>query len=191
MSLIYFFPGCRCNGKTIRRNEKILDGECNSVRRFEDKYGEWKYWCYVDPGEDCEDVQDGWSFDACSGGKTNTREKQNTISTTLGCPNSHVVQTNGSDGKILTDNCSDEDGDDWLAPEGAINEDATVIISLGCPKKIHGLQMKNLKMEQGGTKQFTIMLSNSPEGPWESILVDELQEQETPGCGSMLTFNLE
>ena len=63
--------GCRCNGKTIQRNEKILDGECNSVRRFEKKAGWWKYWCYVDPEEDCEDAQDGWSFKACSGGNVN------------------------------------------------------------------------------------------------------------------------
>ena len=65
-----YIEGCRCNGKTVRRNEKILDGECNSVRRIESKVGAWKYWCYVDPGEDCEDTQDGWSFRACSGGNT-------------------------------------------------------------------------------------------------------------------------
>ena len=45
-----------------------MDGECNSVRRFEKKIGVWKYWCYVNPDEDCEDIQDGWSFRACSGG---------------------------------------------------------------------------------------------------------------------------
>ena len=57
--------GCKCNGNTIRRNEKILDGECNSVRRLETKDGEWRYWCYVDPDQDCPDMQDGWSFKAC------------------------------------------------------------------------------------------------------------------------------
>ena len=34
--------GCMCNGKTVRRNDKILDGECNSVRRDERRVGWWR-----------------------------------------------------------------------------------------------------------------------------------------------------
>ena len=45
-----------------------MDGECNSLRRFEPKEGQWKFWCYVDPDEDCGDTEDGWSFKACSNG---------------------------------------------------------------------------------------------------------------------------
>ena len=58
---------CRCNGLTIRRNENLIDGECKSLRRVETQDGFWKYWCYVDPDSECEDVQDGWSFKACKG----------------------------------------------------------------------------------------------------------------------------
>ena len=61
--------GCRCNGKTVQVNANLLDGECNSIRRFEAKDGLWKHWCYVNPEEDCEDIQDGWSFKACTEGK--------------------------------------------------------------------------------------------------------------------------
>ena len=46
----------------------MLDGECKSVRRFEAKDGLWKHWCYANPEEDCGDIQDGWSFKACTEG---------------------------------------------------------------------------------------------------------------------------
>ena len=45
--------------------------------------------------------------------------------------------------------------------------------------------------EHGGTKQFTVFLSDSPDGPWVSILTTELTEQERYGCDPMQTFNLE
>ena len=28
------------------------------------------YFCYVNPDEDCDDVEDGWSFKSCQRGKT-------------------------------------------------------------------------------------------------------------------------
>ena len=70
------FSDCQCNGKSIVRNEKLLDGECNSIRRFEDKDGQWRSFCYVDPGEECEDAKEGWSFDACKEGMISIQNKQ-------------------------------------------------------------------------------------------------------------------
>ena len=46
-----------------------MDGECNSFRRFEEKEGRWKPFCYVDPEEECKDTKEGWSFDACNQGR--------------------------------------------------------------------------------------------------------------------------
>jgi hypothetical protein len=176
----------------VRRNEKILDGECNSVRRFESKVGAWKYWCYVDPEEDCEDTKDGSSFRACSGGNAIPGFHQQKTSTNSGCPNSHVVhnQTSETDMDILTDVCRDEDSNEWLAPEEAVDDEAEIIIDMGCLKKLKGLQMKNIQRDHGGTKQFTIFLSEFHDGPWESVLTEELPEQVTDGCGLMQTFNL-
>ena len=112
---------------------------------------------------------------------------------TLGCPNGRSIhnQTSEDAQQVLTDTCSDEEGDDWLTPEGAINEEAEVIIDMGCPTKVHGLHMKNVKMERGGTNQFTIFQSTSSEGPWVSILKDVLPALESPGCGLLHTFNTE
>ena len=91
---------------------------------------------------------------------------------------------------ILTDECSNEDSNEWLAPEESVDDEAEIIIDMGCLKKLKGLQMKNMKREHGGTKQFTIFLSESHDGPWDSVLTDELSEQVTDGCGLMQTFNL-
>ena len=115
------------------------------------------------------------------------------ISIAPGCPKGRSIynQTSDDANRILTDNCSEEDGDAWLANEGAFGEDAEIIIDMGCATKVHGLQMKNLKVEEGGTKQFSVFQSVSPDGPWDSILSDELQPAENFECGIMQTFNTE
>ena len=51
-------------------------GECGSLIRDDDHYGQWRYWCFVDSDEDCDDSKNGLSFEACTGGKS-------CISTTL------------------------------------------------------------------------------------------------------------
>ena len=51
--------------------------------------------------------------------------------------------------------------------------------------------MKNIKKEQGGTKKFTIFLSESGNGPWEQILTTDFPEQEFFGCALMHNFYLE
>lgn len=109
-----------------------------------------------------------------------------------GCPNGHVVHNDTDEvlGKVLTDNCNDDDGDDWLVPNGTNNTDAELIIDLGCTKKIKGLQMKNIKKEDGGTKNFTIFLSESAEGPWKPILTVDFPEQDAYGCAALETFDL-
>ena len=109
-----------------------------------------------------------------------------------GCPAGHNIhnQTSEADENILTDSCSEEDDNHWLAPQEAVNDDAEIIIDMGCLKKIKGLQMKNLKKEHGGTKRFTILLSEFQGGPWKSIWTDELTEQHLTGCGLIQSFNL-
>ena len=113
----------------------------------------------------------------------------------LGCPKEHSIinetkNTNAS--SILTDSCSPENEDAWFASEEAVEEDAEIILDLGCIKNVYGLHMKNLNVEKGGTKVFRIFLSEySPEGPWNLILTDEFLEESKPGCATLKTFNLE
>ena len=139
-------------------------------------------------------MEDGWSFKACTigGNKNILIFKKMFLS---GCPNIHGVHNHTSDivHSILTDNCNEEDADDWLvtkeATEGADNIESQIIINLGCSKKIKGLRMKNIKAESGGTKDFSVFTSESPEGPWKLILTDKLKEEETVGCASMQIFD--
>ena len=108
-----------------------------------------------------------------------------------GCPRSHIIhnQTMDSEQNILTDYCSTNDDNHWLADEGAVNDDAEIVIDMGCLKKMKGLQMKNIKKLHGGTKQFTIFLSEFHDGPWESTLVEEFEEEVTEDCGRMHIFS--
>ena len=91
---------------------------------------------------------------------------------------------------ILTDNCNEEDGDEWIVPEATNNTEAEIIINMGCMKRPKGLQMKNIKKAEGGTKHFTILLSDSPSGPWKPVLKDKFSEHEGTGCEPMQSFDL-
>ena len=50
--------------------------------------------------------------------------------------------------------------------------------------------MKNIKKEQGGTTNFTIYLSDSPDGPWKLAFSDSFSNEENVGCATMQTFDL-
>ena len=168
------------------------------MRRYEPKVGQWRHWCWVNPGEECGDVEDGWSFKACTAGKGKRKVSVFTYLFPAGCPNSHVVHNHTSETvhAVLTDHCGDEDDDVWLVTEEEVksasktkHRDAEIVVNLGCSKKIKGLRMKNIKKEDGGTKDFTVYTSDSPEGPWKLILTDKFPEEETRGCASMKTFD--
>ena len=48
-----------------------MDGECNSLRKIEGRDGDWEHWCYVNKDQNCKDIVDGWSFEACKTGNIN------------------------------------------------------------------------------------------------------------------------
>ena len=88
--------------------------------------------------------------------------------------------------------CSDKDDNDWTVQEDAANStEASVTINLGCMKKVKEIRLKNIKKEKGGTKTFTIYLSDSIEGPWRQIWTDEFSEKTTYGCAARQTIDLE
>ena len=93
---------------------------------------------------------------------------------------------NNTNQDILTDDCDKE----WLAPEGAVDETAEVIINMGCIKTPKGLHMKNIKRAKGGTKGFIIYVSESIDGPWVESYKDEFPEQDKDGCQSVKNFDL-
>lgn len=136
--------------------EWIVDGDWR-VRSFVEARGDyWKFWWNFDHLETCDDAQDGRSFQACR----------------LGCPHGHVIhnQTIETAQNILADSCSEGEDDNWIVRDGTNNTDAEVIIDMGWENKIKGLQMTNIKKEQGSTKKFSVFLSESLDDPWQHMI---------------------
>ena len=95
---------------------------------------------------------------------------------------------------MLHDDCSDnDDGGHWIVPKDANTTESETegIINLGCTKKLKGIQMKNLKREDGGTRSFVIYVSEMSDGPWDTVLEAEFSRQDTFGCASMQNFKFE
>ena len=71
----------------------------------------------------------------------------------------------GSTDAVLADTCVDGQKDDnWAALAGAVNEEAELILSLGCPQNVKIIQIKNLERNLGGTEQFSIFVSEYNSG---------------------------
>ena len=78
-----------------------------------------------------------------------------------------------------------------VSEENILNStDADITINLGCTLKIKGLQMKNIKKEFGGTREFSVSTSESPEGPWTEVLSASFSQPESSACSPMETFDI-
>ena len=108
-----------------------------------------------------------------------------------GCPNPHAVIVNKkkeTNHSVLSDYCDAEDVTEWLAPEGATEKEAEILIDIGCVRNIFNINLKNLKRKEGGTKLFTLYVSEVSGGPWEKILIGKLPPPEKDSCGPMQSF---
>ena len=86
------------------------------------------------------------------------------------------------------DRCNSQQGTEWLAPKGAIDSDAEIIIDIGCIRSMFSIYMKNLKKRNEGTKAFTLFLSEYEEGPWKNIFTGQFPRPEGDSCGPLHTF---
>ena len=109
-----------------------------------------------------------------------------------GCPNHHAVITNkkrDTNHAILSDQCLSQQDTEWHAPIGATDSDAEIIIDIGCVRSVFSMNIKNLKGKNGGTKAFTLFLSEYTKGPWKEIFTGQLPRQEGHSCGSINDFD--
>ena len=91
----------------------------------------------------------------------------------------------GSDA-VLADKCVDGKKDDnWVVQEGAVNEDAELILNLGCHQNVKIIQIKNLERDLGGTDRFSIFVSENSFGPWAVLLTGELNQTADVGCSQI------
>ena len=100
-----------------------------------------------------------------------------------GCPHPTTIahadaQNNDTLYDVLHDNC-DEGGGQWVAPEGAVDDDAALILDLGCPQRITSVLIKNLRGDIGGTKEYTVYIAHDMAGPWEFMGIGEINKTDT------------
>ena len=76
---------------------------------------------------------------------------------------------------IFTDDCTDG----WTAPEGRTGSEAELIIDMGCRTKINTIEMRNLDTTQG-TRQFSIHISQTEDGPWDNLITGTLAQETSP-----------
>ena len=70
----------------------------------------------------------------------------------------------------------------WLAPA---HTPASIILDLGCTQVIEGLTMKNTRNayeNDRGLNRFTIAVSNTTQGPWRTVLEDQLPDVRNSSC---------
>ena len=63
----------------------------------------------------------------------------------------------------------------WNAPEGALDDDAEIVIDMKCP-----IKMKELELINGGgdfsTNRFSLFGSHNSTGPWSWLFTGEIDE---------------
>ena len=100
----------------------------------------------------------------------------------VGCPQPILVESgeNITSNDVLHDTC--EDGDGWVISGDHSVQNKDLIINLGCSQKVQMVQVKNLERDLGGTKEFSIFLSEFSSGPWNFLLKGQLDQNVESGC---------
>ena len=89
---------------------------------------------------------------------------------------------------VLYDACDHADFFDppkatyWLAPA---QTNASFVLDLGCSRVIDGFTLKNTRNahhNDRGLKRFSIALSNSTDGPWQTVLEESLLDARNSSC---------
>ena len=81
----------------------------------------------------------------------------------------------------------------WLAEKGKVGKDQGFIMNLGCSKTVTGVSLKNTRNgfhRDYSTKKFRILGSTTKNGPWQELLVANLEDsrQQNPPPLQWLMF---
>jgi hypothetical protein len=82
------------------------------------------------------------------------------------------ISKNAKESNVLEE-CS---GDAWNADEGAIGEDAEMVIDMKCPHKLQEVQVIN-GVGDFSTRGFSVLGSTNSTGPWKKIYIGELEKR--------------
>ena len=67
----------------------------------------------------------------------------------------------------------------WLAENGKKGKDQGFILDLGCIRTVQGVRLRNVRNPENldrSTKKFQLLGSASNNGPWEELLVANLED---------------
>ena len=76
----------------------------------------------------------------------------------------------------------------WLAPA---DTNASFVLDLGCSRVVDGFTLKNTRNahhNDRGLKRFSIALSNSTDGPWQTVLEESLLDARNSSCNVPLSL---
>ena len=81
----------------------------------------------------------------------------------------------------------------WLAEKGKVGKEQGFIMNLGCSKTVTGVSLKNTRNgfhRDYSTKKFRILGSTTNNGPWQELLVANLEDsrQQNPPPLQQLMF---
>ena len=85
-----------------------------------------------------------------------------------------IVTSKSSEEINIFDECSQEE---WNATEGALGNEAEIVIDLKCPIKLKEIQITN-GIGDFSTKGFSFFGSQSSLGPWKTIFTGDMQENK-------------
>ena len=89
---------------------------------------------------------------------------------------------------IFKDECTEDDISGWITSD----TNSVMIFDLGCVSKVVKIYMKNIASTDGGTKNFSLYIGNSREGPWNIALKGNLKRSISDGCSKKLSiFNMD
>jgi hypothetical protein len=83
----------------------------------------------------------------------------------------------------------------WNAAEGAVEEDAEIVIDMKCPIKLQEIQIMN-GVGDFSTKRFTVFGSGDSRGPWTWLYSGGVKEgrddqaETSPDNCSMISFSI-
>ena len=81
-----------------------------------------------------------------------------------------VISSKNAPTVSIFDKCSEEA---WKAAEGATGNDAEIVLDYGCPIKLQEVHLLNGDGDFR-TKSFSVLGSQSTDGPWKSIITGEM-----------------
>ena len=97
-------------------------------------------------------------------------------STSFNCPGGPEQSAGAHCSMFNTSNILTLDDDSWITENGKTGEDQGFILYLGCSKTVRGVSLKNTNVLERSTKKFRILGSATNNGPWQELLVADLED---------------